>query len=65
MERIIAMIDEIFDRSYQQSRSSMNAGMALGLAHLGRSAMDAFRALDAIQFEAPWSVRQPRFPRDA
>ena len=59
------MIDEIFDRTYQQSRAAVNDGIAQSLAELGRSAMQAFRTLDAIQFAAPWSEPKRRFPRDA
>lgn len=62
---MIAMIDEIFDRTYQHSRSALNGGIDRGLVRLGRSAMQAFRALEASQFSAPWTARRRRFPRDA
>lgn len=48
------MRDELFDRDYQMARDEMNASIADGLDHLGRSLMLAFRALSAIQFDAPW-----------
>nr|WP_294849189.1 hypothetical protein [uncultured Sphingomonas sp.] len=52
------MRDELFDRDYQAGRDALNDG----IDHLVRTTMDAFSALSAIQFDAPW---QPRPADDA
>ena len=59
------MFDEIFDRNYQQSRAQMNRSIDGAVARLSRTVMNAFGALQKIQYSSPW-VRTPRrFPRDA
>jgi hypothetical protein len=59
------MFDEIFDRNYQQSRAEMNRRLDHVVARLSRTIMNAFGALQKIQYSSPW-VRTPRrLPRDA
>jgi len=53
------MIDEIFDRRYQDGRAELNAGIDRAVAHVGRSILMTFEALHRVQFAAPWnSVRK-------
>ena len=59
------MFDEIFDRNYQQSRSQLNNSIDGALAHLSRTVMSAFGALEQIQYASPWARKPRRFPRDA
>jgi hypothetical protein len=49
------MVDEIYDRNYQDGREQFHAGIDAALARLRRSVTVAFRALHDIQFEAPWT----------
>ena len=48
------MIDEIFDRQYQGGRAELNAGIDRAVAHVGRSILTTFEALNRVQFAAPW-----------
>jgi hypothetical protein len=65
MERTFAMFDEIFDRNYQQSRGQLNNGIDRAVAHVSRTVMGAFGALEKIQYSSPWARKPRRFPRDA
>jgi hypothetical protein len=65
MERTFAMFDEIYDRNYQQSRDQMNRGIDRAIAHVSRTVMGAFGALERIQYSSPWARKARRFPRDA
>jgi hypothetical protein len=44
------MRDELFDREYQAGRSALNASIDRMIEGMARS----LRALNAIQFDAPW-----------
>ena len=48
------MIDEIFDRQYQAGRADLNAGLDRAVAHVGRSILSTFEAIQRVQFAAPW-----------
>jgi hypothetical protein len=54
------MIDEIFDRNYQQGRAQLNAGIHSGLSHLARTLDDSFRALHRLEWNAPWRQQDKR-----
>ena len=54
------MVDELFDRSYQSDRASLNDGIGRGLARAGRKLMAGFTALNRIQFAAPWASEAAR-----
>lgn len=51
------MIDEIFDRTYQQGRASLNAEIAKAIHGLGAAVRNAFAVLNRIEYQAPWSNR--------
>jgi hypothetical protein len=59
------MFDEIFDRNFQQSRSDMNRTIDRAIAHVSRTIMGAFGALEKAQYSSPWVRKARRFPRDA
>ena len=50
------MIDEIFDRHYQDGRKQMNDAIITGLAKFGRTVAEAFRVLNRIEYQAPWAA---------
>jgi len=54
-ERMVTMIDEIFDRSYQASRSELNAAITGGLKRLGHAVGETFAVLNRIEYSAPWA----------
>ena len=45
------MRDEIYDRDYQSGRDALHDG----LDRLVAATMQTFRAIAAIQFDAPWN----------
>ena len=46
------MRDELYDRDYQAGRDALHDG----IDRLIRGTMDTFRAIAAIQFDAPWNA---------
>jgi len=59
------MFDEIFDRTYQQTRNDMNRSIDGAIVNLWRTVMNAFGALQKIQYSSPWVPTPRRIPRDA
>ena len=57
------MIDEIYDRSYRAGRDQLNAALLAGLTGLGRSVGNAFKVLNRIEYDAPWTARKNRLAR--
>jgi hypothetical protein len=51
------MVDEIFDRAYQESRARLNADIDHGIGRLARAIGDSLRALHRIEWSAPWDAR--------
>jgi hypothetical protein len=51
---MVTMMDEIFDRSYQDGRAQLNAGLARLFHRTGTAALTAFEVLNRIEFQAPW-----------
>ena len=52
---MVTMIDEIFDRSYQASRSELNAAIGRGMKRLGAAIGNSFAVLNRIEYSAPWA----------
>lgn len=52
------MIDELFDRNYQSGRSDLNAAIARVAGRIGAAVTNAFKVLNRIEFDAPWTVRR-------
>ena len=57
---MVILIDEIFDRNYQQGRAALNAALASGLKQLSQSVGEAFLALNRIEYSAPWTAPRGR-----
>lgn len=51
---MVTMVDEIFDRTYQNGRAELNAGIARGFAKLGSMLSESFAVLHRIEWSAPW-----------
>jgi len=51
------MIDEIFDRNYNAGRHQLSALLARGFAKVTGATMDTFKALNRIEYQAPWTAR--------
>lgn len=60
---MITMVDEIYDRAYQQGRSQLNDGIDRAISRFAASIGTTFRVMQAINFAAPWA-RPSRPARD-
>jgi hypothetical protein len=61
---MVTMIDQMFDRAYQQGRAEMNATLANAVRRMGTAIVHAFEVLNRIEYDAPW-LRQRRKGRHA
>ena len=54
------MVDEIFDRNYQQGRAELHAGLDRAFARIGSALGKSLKVLHRIEWSAPWH----RGPKD-
>jgi hypothetical protein len=54
---MVTMIDQMFDRAYQQGRAEMNATLTIAVRRAGTAIANAFRVLNRIEYDAPWLHR--------
>ena len=54
------MMDELFDRDYQAGRASLNDGLNRALGRLGHAIDNAFKVLERIEYNSPWTQKSPR-----
>ena len=54
---MVTMIDEIYDRHYQDGRSELNAALIGGAAKLRKAILNTFQVLNRIEYEAPWTAK--------
>jgi hypothetical protein len=59
-ERIVTMMDEIFDRHYQEGRAELNAGINAAISRLRKAVGNAFNVLQRIEYDAPWTANAKR-----
>ena len=59
-ERMSTMVDEIYDRHYQEARANLNGGIASVFSQIGRVLGDSFRAQHRIEWSAPWAAKSKR-----
>ena len=57
---MFTMVDEIFDRHYQQGRNELNAAIVGAASRLGRAITNAFEVLNRIEYSAPWAAKAKR-----
>jgi len=57
---MITMIDEIFDRDYQQARANLNGGISSAVSHVARNLGQSFNVLHRIEWSAPWEQKSKR-----
>jgi hypothetical protein len=51
---MMTMMDQMFDRAYQQGRADLNAGLKLVVNRIATAALNAFRVLNRIEYDSPW-----------
>jgi hypothetical protein len=54
------MVDEIFDRQYRAGRDALNATIARAFGSVAHAVGNAFKVLNKIEYEAPWTVKPRR-----
>ena len=61
------MIDEMFDRGYQDARGNLNAGLADAFADafggVTQTIGDSLKVLHRMEWNAPWAPRKRRARR--
>jgi hypothetical protein len=57
---MITMVDEIYDRNYQEARRQLNASIVRAVGRLGRSVVKTFEVLVNIEYQSPWSSKPTR-----
>ena len=57
---MVTMVDEIFDRHYQEARSELNQTIARSFGRLGNAVTNAFNVLNRIEYQAPWATKTKR-----
>jgi hypothetical protein len=57
---MITMIDEIFDRQYQDGRAELNATITDAFARFGNAVSNAFAVLYRIEYSEPWTIKRRR-----
>lgn len=55
---MVTMVDEIYDRHYQDARGALNASLAGALGAAAKAALNAFDVLNRIEYDAPWAARK-------
>ena len=55
------MVDEIFDRNYQEGRAELNARLDRAFGRIASSLSNTLNALHRVEWSAPWA----RNPNDA
>ena len=51
------MVDEIFDRGYQESRAHLNAGFDRTFATIGRELGKSLAAIHRFEWSSPWAPK--------
>jgi hypothetical protein len=54
------MVDEIYDRHYQESRGELNAAINSAFARFGHAVRNAFDVLQRIEYDSPWTAKVRR-----
>ena len=57
---MVTMVDEIFDRHYQEARAHLNGGIAAVFSQVSRVLGDSFRAQHRLEWSAPWAAKSKR-----
>ena len=57
---MVTMVDETYDRNYQEARAHLNASIVAGLSRLTTSVRNTFDVLNRIEYDAPWTAKSKR-----
>jgi hypothetical protein len=59
---MVTMVDELYDRHYQDGRTEMNAALSGIFSRFGHAFGNAFKVLNRIEYSAPWTSNPNRAP---
>ena len=54
------MVDELFDRHYQEARNELNQAVARTFRRFGNAVSNAFKVLNRIEYQEPWKAKAKR-----
>lgn len=54
---MLTMVDEIYDRLYQDSRGELNTALNGAIGRLGKAIGNAFEVLQRIEYDSPWTAK--------
>jgi hypothetical protein len=57
---MLTMVDEIYDRLYQDGRGELNAAINGAFARFGKAVSNAFNVLQRIEYDSPWTAKAKR-----
>jgi hypothetical protein len=57
---MLTMIDQLFDRNYQEGRDALNANIARLASRFGAAFGNAFKVLNRIEYSEPWAPKRTR-----
>ena len=59
------MVDEIFDRMYQEGRSELNRDAGFLFGTIGRELGKSLKAIHNFEWNSPWTVKPAASGKDA
>ena len=54
---MVTMIDEIFDRTYQEGRADLHRGLDQLFGSIAREFGNSLKVLHDVQWSAPWAAK--------
>ena len=58
------MVDEIFDRMYQDGRAELHGGIDRAFGAFAREIAKSLKAIHEFEWSAPWAVKAPASRKD-
>ena len=58
------MVDEIYDRMYQQARADLHSGLGRFFGTIGREVGKSLKALHQFEWSAPWAGKPATSSKD-
>ena len=57
---MVTMVDELYDRHYQEARADLSGAIAGAFGRLGKAIGNSFNVLNRIEYSAPWASKPKR-----
>ena len=59
---MVTMVDELYDRHYQEARADLSGAIAGAFGRLGKAIGNSFNVLNRIEYSAPWADKSNSAP---